>query len=114
MSTTFIIQSSGCPKLTPPTVSKRNGRGFKIDRASTTPGSPNILVVTAAALRAADLTRALKIYQNKEAAVAKLFAKHVKLREHVEYLMKTRIGIGVGTPGRLMDLMREGMLGLRL
>ncbi len=33
--------------------------------------------------------------------MAKLFAKHFKLEEHVTYLKRTKIGAAVGTPGRL-------------
>ncbi len=61
--------------------------------------------------------------------VAKLFAKHIKLREAVDYVKKTRyfssfpplgtrysganpsrMGIGVGTPSRIIDLLDSGML----
>lgn len=34
--------------------------------------------------------RVLRTFQTKEAAIAKLFAKHIKLREAVEYVKKTR------------------------
>ena len=60
--------------------------------------------------------------------VAKLFAKHIKLREAIEYVKKSRfihgclpqvpemyanhcrIGFGIGTPSRIMDLFDSGML----
>lgn len=73
-------------------------------------GSPHTLVVTGAGLRAADLTRALRKFQTKEAKVAKLFAKHIKLNEAVEELKKTRVNFGVGTPQRIMDLLDDGAL----
>ncbi|PGG97319.1 hypothetical protein AJ79_09250 [Helicocarpus griseus UAMH5409] len=75
-------------------------------------GSPHTLVITLAGLRAADITRALREFQNKECAVAKLFAKHIKLNEAKEFVKKTRIGIGIGTPVRLTDLANSGELKL--
>lgn len=61
-------------------------------------------------LRAADLTRACRKYQSKEAMVAKLFAKHIKLKDAIEATKKTRMNIGVGTPQRIIDLLEDGML----
>jgi hypothetical protein len=34
-----------------------------------------------------------------------LFAKHFKLGEHVKYLQKTKIGVGIGTPDRIGKLL---------
>lgn len=65
-------------------------------------------MIAAAGLRAADLTRGLRKYQTKDSAVAKLFAKHIKLNEALESTKKTRMGIGVGTPQRLIDLIEQG------
>lgn len=36
--------------------------------------------------------------------MAKLFAKHIKLKNHINYLSRTRLTIAVGTPGRILDL----------
>lgn len=36
------------------------------------------------------------------------FAKHMKIEEQISMLGKSRTGIGVGTPARLMDLMENG------
>ncbi len=55
-------------------------------------GAPTLLFLTGAALRVAD-------------GIAKLFAKHFKLEEHVRYLKKTKIGSAVGTPGRVGKLL---------
>ncbi|KAK6353408.1 hypothetical protein TWF696_005374 [Orbilia brochopaga] len=77
------------------------------------PGSPHTLVIAPAALRAADLVRTLRKYQTPDAAVAKFFAKHVKLSEAAAYATKTRIGIAVGTPARIVDLIRDGSLQMR-
>ncbi|KAL8839564.1 MAG: hypothetical protein Q9170_001668 [Blastenia crenularia] len=58
--------------------------------ASESPGAPHTLVLTAAALRAAELARELKL---KDAVVAKLFAKHIKLKDAINYVKKTRFAI---------------------
>ncbi len=105
------------------------------------PGSPHTIIVAASGLRAADVTRSkasafslslytkivirsLRIYQTPNSAVAKLFAKHIKMPEAIEYVKRTkyvqsfsfarlmplRIGIGIGTPQRLLDLLEKDVL----
>ncbi|PNS19615.1 hypothetical protein CAC42_7459 [Sphaceloma murrayae] len=73
-------------------------------------GSPHTLVVAGAGIRAADLTRALRQFQTKDAKVEKLFAKHIKLKEAIETVKRTRTNIGVGTPQRIIDLLDDGAL----
>jgi protein CMS1 len=61
-------------------------------------------------LRVADVTRTLKnqtLQGDKGGSVAKLFAKHFKLEEHVKFLKKTKVGLAVGTPGRIGKLLCE-------
>lgn len=58
--------------------------GKGLEEASETRGAPHTLIVTAAALRAADLSRAVKRFQTKESMVAKFFAKHIKMKESIE------------------------------
>ncbi|GAA6051858.1 hypothetical protein JCM3770_005501 [Rhodotorula araucariae] len=74
-------------------------------------GSPRIVVVAGAALRVADLCRDVKSFKTKTKDglidVAKLFAKHFKLSEHVEYMKKTHVGLAVGTPNRIEKLLNE-------
>ncbi|EGS22823.1 uncharacterized protein CTHT_0012990 [Thermochaetoides thermophila DSM 1495] len=82
----------------------------KLDEAPKKNGSPHTLIVAAAGLRAADLVRACRKFQKKGSPVAKLFAKHFKLEEQVAFLNKTRTGIAVGTPQRLIDLIEHGAL----
>ncbi|KAF8423340.1 U3-containing 90S pre-ribosomal complex subunit-domain containing protein [Tirmania nivea] len=94
------------------TFSRYKGRGASLKKASPSNGTPHTLIITAAALRAADITRAVRKFQSKENAVAKLFAKHIKLKDSIEYCQKTRIGIGVGTPGRVLALIKEDVLKL--
>lgn len=80
----------------------------KLSNAHGEKGRPHTLVVAGAGLRAADLTRALRGFQTKESMVAKLFAKHIKLKEAMDMAKKTRMGIGVGTPQRIADLLESG------
>ncbi|KAM5452464.1 Protein cms1 [Microsporum audouinii] len=87
-------------------------KGASLSKASETKGSPHTLVVTLAGLRAAEISRTLRQFQNQDCAVAKLFAKHIKLKEAQETVEKTRIGIGIGTPVRLNDLVNSGSLKL--
>jgi len=49
-------------------------------------------------------------FQTKDATVAKLFAKHIKIKDSIKFLKSTRTGIAVGTPTRLKDLLEDGQL----
>jgi len=76
------------------------------------PGAPTLLFLSSAALRVADATRILKQHvqtsdkeKSKAGEVAKLFGKHFKLEEHANYLRRTKIAAGVGTPGRVGKLL---------
>nr|POE90128.1 protein cms1 [Quercus suber] len=89
---------------------RKKKHGPTLSEAPDAKGSPHTLVVAGAGLRAADLTRALRGFQTKESLVAKLFAKHIKLSEAVELVKKSRIGVGVGTPQRIIDLLEDGAL----
>ncbi|MCJ1263315.1 hypothetical protein MMC22_003185, partial [Lobaria immixta] len=84
--------------------SSLSGISKNLATASKKPGAPHTLVIVSAGLRAANVARALRIFQTKDAAVAKLFAKHIKLKDAISYVKKTRIGIGAGTPSRILDL----------
>ncbi|KAK7043660.1 Protein cms1 [Paramarasmius palmivorus] len=80
----------------------------RLSQKSKSNGAPTLIFVTGAALRVADVTRILKSKQlrgEKGGEVAKLFAKHFKLSEHVAYLKRTKVGAAVGTPGRLGKLL---------
>nr|AVI60840.1 P-loop containing nucleoside triphosphate hydrolase [Morchella crassipes] len=85
---------------------------FRLDRAAEEKGAPHTLVITSAALRASRIASALRKYQAKEAMVAKLFAKHIKVAESVEMCKDNRIGIAVGTPSRILEVLNEGVLKL--
>ncbi|KAF9036739.1 U3-containing 90S pre-ribosomal complex subunit-domain containing protein [Panaeolus papilionaceus] len=86
------------------------GLRLRLSQRSKSNGAPTLLYIAPAALRVADVTRILKdktLRGEKGADVAKLFAKHFKLSEHVTYLRRTKIGSAVGTPGRLGKLLCE-------
>lgn len=71
-------------------------------------GTPTLIFVAGAALRVADATRILRdktLRGEKGGEVAKLFARHFKLEEHVAYLKRTKLAVAVGTPGRLGKLL---------
>ncbi|KAJ7632414.1 U3-containing 90S pre-ribosomal complex subunit-domain containing protein [Roridomyces roridus] len=83
---------------------------LRLSQRSKASGSPTLLFVAGAALRVADVTRVLKDHKlrgEKGGEVAKLFAKHFKLAEHVAYLRRTKVGSAVGTPGRIGKLLCE-------
>lgn len=54
------------------------------------------------------MTRILKdkkLRGEKGGDVAKLFARHFKLEEHIAYLKRTKLSAAAGTPGRLGKLL---------
>ncbi|PYH44955.1 uncharacterized protein BP01DRAFT_341760 [Aspergillus saccharolyticus JOP 1030-1] len=87
-------------------------KGVGLDKSSEAKGTPHTLVIAGAGLRAADVVRALRSFQNKESIVGKLFAKHIKLEEAKQFLERARMGIGAGTPARISDLIDSGSLKL--
>ncbi|KAH8882724.1 hypothetical protein GQ53DRAFT_700608 [Thozetella sp. PMI_491] len=82
----------------------------KLGEAPKKKGTPHTIIVAGAGLRAANVVRAVRKFQKKGNAVAKLFAKHIKLEEAVTFLNSNRTGIAVGTPARLIDLLENGAL----
>ncbi|KAI8147767.1 U3-containing 90S pre-ribosomal complex subunit-domain containing protein, partial [Fennellomyces sp. T-0311] len=80
----------------------------KLDKKPQDPASPEVLVITHAAMRAADLSRAMKPLGK----VAKLFAKHMKISEQAEFLQKDPVHLGVGTPNRIKALVEQDHLKL--
>lgn len=72
-------------------------------------GAPTLIFVAGAALRVADITRVLRKFKGEKGGdVAKLFAKHLKLQDHITYLRRTKVGVAVGTPERLGQLLEAG------
>ncbi|OBZ90394.1 Protein CMSS1 [Choanephora cucurbitarum] len=73
--------------------------------------SPVALIITHSAIRSVDLVRGLKDFAST-AKIAKLFAKHFKIEEQIDFLGREAIHIGVGTPNRLLALVEQGHLKL--
>ncbi|KAJ5114682.1 Protein CMS1 [Penicillium alfredii] len=96
----------------PAFIKKFSPKNADLSKASEEKGAPHTLVISPAALRAADVVRALRSFQNKESIVGKLFAKHIKLEEAKQFLQRARTGMGVGTPTRVSDLIESGTLKL--
>lgn len=94
----------------PSFLEKFSGNSTKLWSASKKNGAPHTIIVTAAGLRAAHIAREMRKFQTKDAKVAKLFAKHIKLQDSIDFLKSTRTGIAVGTPQRLKALMDDGAL----
>ena len=72
--------------------------------------SPHTLIITSSGIRVADLCRELRVYNTKDSKVGKFIAKHMKLKENVEYLSKTNVGIAVSTPARFKDLLEQNAM----
>ncbi|KAL4970002.1 uncharacterized protein BDV14DRAFT_67183 [Aspergillus stella-maris] len=87
-------------------------KGEKLADSSQQKGTPHTIVVSSAALRAADVVRALRTFSTKESPIGKLFAKHIKLEEAKQFLDRARVGVGAGTPARISDLIDSGSLKL--
>ncbi|KAE8379219.1 U3-containing 90S pre-ribosomal complex subunit-domain containing protein [Aspergillus bertholletiae] len=87
-------------------------KGSNLSKPSEEKGTPHTLVVSPSGLRAADAVRALRTFQTKESPIGKLFAKHIKLEEGKQFLQRSRIAIGGGTPARISDLIDAGSLKL--
>nr|XP_061799921.1 protein CMSS1-like [Nerophis lumbriciformis] len=84
----------------------------KVQRQHTEKGSVVLLIVCSSALRAIELIKQLTTFKG-EAKAVKLFAKHIKIEEQMKLLQKGVIHIGVGTPGRISDLINKDGLNLQ-
>ncbi|KAK6371371.1 Protein cms1 [Exophiala oligosperma] len=72
--------------------------------------APHTLVIAPSGIRAADLYRELRVFNSEQSKVAKFIAKHMKLQENVEYMQKNKVGIVIGTPARIMDVIAAGAI----
>lgn len=71
-------------------------------------GSPIVLILSSSGIRAVDVIRALPLFA-EAARIGKLFAKHLKVPEQVQFLNHTATHICVGTPNRIEKLIADGM-----
>ncbi|XP_023067811.1 protein CMSS1 isoform X2 [Piliocolobus tephrosceles] len=66
-----------------------------------------MLIVCSSATRALELIRSMTAFRG-DSKVIKLFAKHIKVQEQVKLLEKRVVHLGVGTPGRIKELVKQG------
>lgn len=80
----------------------------RLSQKSPPKSSPLVLVIAGAALRCTDLCRQLRSIKSSNGRVtAKLFAKHIKAQEAVDFLKQHAVSFAVGTPGRIGKLLEE-------
>ncbi|KAL6059693.1 cms1 ribosomal small subunit [Balamuthia mandrillaris] len=101
---------------TPPRQQQQNGKNNKKKNKNKTQesevaGAPTVLIITSSAKRACDLFRALGEF-NSAVRVGKLFTKHMKLEEQIQFLNSTVVRICVGTPHRVSQLCDASALNL--
>ncbi|KIY00072.1 uncharacterized protein Z520_03757 [Fonsecaea multimorphosa CBS 102226] len=72
--------------------------------------SPHTIVITISGMRIADLMRELRVFKSKDSKVGKFMPKHMKLEMNVEFLQSNKVGIAIGTPERLNQLLEAGAL----
>nr|XP_040126420.1 protein CMSS1 isoform X2 [Ictidomys tridecemlineatus] len=70
-----------------------------------------MLIICSSAIRALELMRSMTAFRG-DSKVMKLFAKHIKVQEQVKLLEKRVVHLGVGTPGRIKELIKQGGLTL--
>ncbi|KAM4863072.1 protein CMSS1 isoform X1 [Urocitellus parryii] len=70
-----------------------------------------MLIICSSAIRALELIRSMTAFRG-DSKVMKLFAKHIKVQEQVKLLEKRVVHLGVGTPGRIKELIKQGSLTL--
>ncbi|XP_046514560.1 protein CMSS1 isoform X1 [Equus quagga] len=70
-----------------------------------------MLIICSSAIRALELIRSMTAFRG-DSKVMKLFAKHIKVQEQVKMLEKRVVHLGVGTPGRIKELIKQGGLNL--
>lgn len=76
-------------------------------------GSPHTILLTSSAIRAQALLQQVRAYGSEDNKIAKLFAKHLKLKDHIQYVQKTKFGIGAGTAHRIQHLIENEVLKLK-
>lgn len=70
-----------------------------------------MLIICSSAVRALELIRSMTAFRG-DSKIIKLFAKHIKVQEQVKLLEKRVMHLGVGTPGRIKELVKQGGLNL--
>ncbi|GAA0151999.1 RNA metabolism protein [Lithospermum erythrorhizon] len=84
--------------------------GKQVQEGKVEPGNPTLLVVSSSAIRSLELLRELRPLTS-ECKPAKLFAKHMKIDEQVDFL-KNHVNVASGTPSRIKKLIDMEALGV--
>lgn len=88
------------------------GGSEELESCAQETGRPHTILLTSSAVRAQALLQQVRSYGSKENKIAKLFAKHIKLKDHIKYVQKTTFGIGAGTAHRVETLVEKEVLKL--
>ncbi|KIW25170.1 uncharacterized protein PV07_10831 [Cladophialophora immunda] len=72
--------------------------------------TPHTLVLAISGMRIADLIRQLRVFKTRDSKVGKFMPKHMKFEMNAQFLRSNKVGIAVGTPERLNQLMEAGEL----
>lgn len=80
--------------------------------APKTIAEPVVIILTPEAARACDLIRALAPFHTASHHVGKLFGKHMDLAEQKQFLISKNSRVVVGSPNRILALLRAGVLSL--
>ncbi|EEB06076.1 replication regulator [Schizosaccharomyces japonicus yFS275] len=75
-------------------------------------GAPQYIIVCSAALRVTAIIQALKKYRSKDYDLVKLFSRHFSYEDHRKALESATVGIAVGTPNRVLTLLKNNDLKL--
>ncbi len=69
--------------------------------------APHTIVVASSGIRVADLVRELRVFQTPESKIGKYFPKHMKLQANLTFCKEVKVGVAVGTPVRLRELIES-------
>jgi len=74
-------------------------------------GAPSVLLVSSSAVGCLPFISGLKTSNWR---VMKLFAKHIKIAQQIEQLKTRKVSVGVGTPNRILQLVRFRSISVRV
>lgn len=75
------------------------------------PGRPHTLIITPSTIRCADVLRTLRPrYETPTSAMGKFFNQDMLLIPSMDWAVKTRIGIGVCTPSRCLEMLMSNCM----
>ena len=73
-------------------------------------GAPIVIIVSASAVRANDITKTLSpVFGSSRCPVAKMFAKHLKVSDQMALLKEKDVRVMAGTPARLRKLADDSL-----